>query len=89
MHSTLPAIKRKKAFAASNRSEKEMQTSKYAGDSASDESVSRPNPDANSGEKPQPPQGVRVKLGSGIMDELMDKAYVSVYDPFRELIANS
>ena len=32
---------------------------------------------------------VRVRLSSGIMDELMDKAYVSVYDPFRELIANS
>jgi hypothetical protein len=34
-------------------------------------------------------QQVRVKLSSGIMEELMDKAYVSVYDPFRELIANS
>jgi hypothetical protein len=34
-------------------------------------------------------QAVRVRLSSGIMDELMDKAYVSVYDPFRELIANS
>lgn len=34
-------------------------------------------------------QSVRVRLSSGIMDELMDKAYVSVYDPFRELIANS
>ncbi len=88
MHSTLPAIKRKKALAPSNRSEKKMQTSKYAGDSAGDENVSPPNPDTNPTEKPQPPQGVRVKLSSGIMDELMDKAYVSVYDPFRELIAN-
>ncbi|MDG6998965.1 MAG: ATP-binding protein, partial [Nitrososphaerota archaeon] len=34
-------------------------------------------------------QRVRVRLSSGIMDELMDKAYVSVYDPFRELIANA
>jgi Histidine kinase-, DNA gyrase B-, and HSP90-like ATPase len=34
-------------------------------------------------------QQVRVKLSSGIMDELMDRAYISVYDPFRELIANS
>ena len=34
-------------------------------------------------------QSVRVRLSSGIMDELMDKAYVSVYDPFRELIANA
>ncbi|MGH2638597.1 MAG: ATP-binding protein, partial [Rhabdochlamydiaceae bacterium] len=34
-------------------------------------------------------QSVRVRLSSGIMDELMDKAYVSVYDPFRELVANS
>jgi hypothetical protein len=45
---------------------------------------------------PEPPivqsqekQTVRVRLSSGIMDELMDKAYISVYDPFRELIANS
>ncbi len=38
---------------------------------------------------PQESQSVRVRLSSGIMDELMDKAYVSVYDPFRELIANS
>jgi Histidine kinase-, DNA gyrase B-, and HSP90-like ATPase len=37
----------------------------------------------------QEKQSVRVRLSSGIMDELMDKAYVSVYDPFRELIANS
>ncbi|MHB1867610.1 MAG: ATP-binding protein [Nitrososphaerales archaeon] len=37
----------------------------------------------------QEKQSVRVRLSSGIMDELMDKAYISVYDPFRELIANS
>lgn len=40
-------------------------------------------------EQVQERQSVRVRLSSGIMDELMDKAYISVYDPFRELIANS
>src|SRR5487761_931221 len=33
-------------------------------------------------------RSVRVRMSSGIMDELMDRAYVSAYDPFRELIAN-
>ncbi len=52
-----------------------MQAAKFAGNST----------EAQVQEK----QSVRVRLSSGIMDELMDKAYVSVYDPFRELIANS
>ena len=52
-----------------------MQAAKYATD----------QPEAKNQER----QSVRVRLSSGIMDELMDKAYVSVYDPFRELIANS
>ncbi|HVB12167.1 MAG TPA: ATP-binding protein [Nitrososphaerales archaeon] len=52
-----------------------MQAAKYVGDSAE--------------VQVQEKQSVRVRLSSGIMDELMDKAYISVYDPFRELIANS
>ena len=52
-----------------------MQAAKYAGNTSDPQSVGK--------------QSVRVRLSSGIMDELMDKAYVSVYDPFRELIANS
>lgn len=104
MHSTLPAIKRKKALAAGNsRSARKMQTSKFAEENQTEEEemlrMSRGNgggngsnqltstqPAATSAERQQ---GVRVRLSSGIMDELMDKAYVSVYDPFRELIANS
>jgi hypothetical protein len=58
-----------------HRSGKKMQASKYAGNESS----------ASTSQK----QEVRVKLSSGIMEELMDKAYISVYDPFRELIANS
>lgn len=34
-------------------------------------------------------QEVRVRLSSKIMDELMDRAYSSAYDPFRELVSNS
>lgn len=45
--------------------------------------------DDNAESKMQGRQSVRVRLSSGIMDELMDKAYISVYDPFREVIANS
>lgn len=52
-----------------------MQASKYAGNESSASTTQK--------------QEVRVKLSSGIMEELMDKAYISVYDPFRELIANS
>ena len=52
-----------------------MQTAKLAGDPSEVQM--------------QEKQTVRVRLSSGIMDELMDKAYISVYDPFRELIANS
>ncbi len=89
MHSTLPAIKRKKALGNGNRSARKMQTSKFA-----DENQAAVEQDKNGGTRlagTQSPerQGVRVRLSSGIMDELMDKAYVSVYDPFRELIANS
>ncbi len=62
------------------RSEEEMQSSKLEAAGAAQVSVH-----ANSSEKRE----VRVKLSSGIMEELMDKAYISVYDPFRELIANS
>jgi hypothetical protein len=58
-----------------NKRSPKMQAAKFAGDSA--------------GTRVQEKQSVRVRLSSGIMDELMDKAYVSVYDPFRELIANS
>jgi hypothetical protein len=36
-----------------------------------------------------PGEELRVYLTSGIMDELMDRAYASYYDPFRELVANS
>jgi len=91
MHSTLPAIKRKRSNGPdTDRSESEMQSTKYAGENGSESNTLAPkasNP-SNEPEKPQP-QGVRVRLSSGIMDELMDKAYASVYDPFRELIANS
>ena len=59
------------------RLRKKMQASKYVSNSETNAS--------KSGDK----QEVRVRLSSGIMEELMDKAYVSVYDPFRELIANS
>jgi hypothetical protein len=38
---------------------------------------------------PMTQEAIHVRLSSGIMDELMDRAYVSTYDPFRELIANS
>ncbi|MDG6907175.1 MAG: ATP-binding protein [Nitrososphaerota archaeon] len=34
-------------------------------------------------------QEVRVRLSSKIMDELMDRAYSSAYDPFRELVSNA
>ncbi len=53
-----------------------MQAARYAGNESSESNTSQK-------------QEVRVKLSSGIMEELMDKAYISVYDPFRELIANS
>ncbi len=65
------------------RSRKKMQASKYA---------SNTKPITNSNNDSiiiKERQEVRVRLSSGIMEELMDKAYVSVYDPFRELIANS
>ncbi|MGI0079987.1 MAG: ATP-binding protein [Nitrososphaerales archaeon] len=58
------------------RSKKKMQAARYAGNESAE---------SNAPQK----QEVRVKLSSGIMEELMDKAYISVYDPFRELIANS
>lgn len=76
MDSTLPSIIRRKKHKHKKRSKK-MQSSKYV---ASENATTTP---------PLEKQSVRVKLSSGIMDELMDKAYVSVYDPFRELIANS
>ena len=75
MDSTLPAISTKKDEPLEKRSDK-LQAAKYAG---------KPSDEAQPIEK----QSVRVRLSSGIMDELMDKAYASVYDPFRELIANS
>jgi Histidine kinase-, DNA gyrase B-, and HSP90-like ATPase len=59
------------------RSEEEMQSSKFEPASSIERS------------KASEKREVRVKLSSGIMEELMDKAYISVYDPFRELIANS
>ncbi|MGA2875936.1 MAG: ATP-binding protein, partial [Nitrososphaerales archaeon] len=74
MVSTFPAITRKQKMKHNKRFPK-MQAAKFAGNST----------EAQVQEK----QSVRVRLSSGIMDELMDKAYVSVYDPFRELIANS
>jgi Histidine kinase-, DNA gyrase B-, and HSP90-like ATPase len=61
------------------RSSSDLQAAKYAGKPSEE-----PRP-----QQQQQRQSVRVRLSSGIMDELMDKAYVSVYDPFRELIANS
>ncbi len=62
------------------RSKKEMQSSKFEAIPAS-----APGSLNRLSER----QEVRVRLSSGIMEELMDKAYISVYDPFRELIANS
>jgi hypothetical protein len=62
-----------------------MQASKYVNDPHPRQSVSNNDDTASIAERQQ----VRVRLSSGIMEELMDKAYVSVYDPFRELIANS
>jgi hypothetical protein len=73
--STLPAITNNVEPASEKRSDK-LQAAKYLG-KPSDET------------EPAVKQSVRVRLSSGIMDELMDKAYASVYDPFRELIANS
>jgi len=75
LDSTLPAISTKKDEPLEKRSDK-LQAAKYAG-KLSEET------------QPIEMQSVRVRLSSGIMDELMDKAYASVYDPFRELIANS
>ena len=75
MDSTLPAISTNKDEPLEKRSDK-LQAAKYAG---------KPSDETQPIEK----QSVRVRLSSGIMDELMDKAYASVYDPFRELIANS
>ena len=83
MHSTLRAIKRRKAPFADSRTETSMQSAKYANDSLPSQNESQTKPPR------EKKQAVRVRLSSGIMDELMDKAYVSVYDPFRELIANS
>lgn len=62
------------------RTEEEMQSSKYESAETYDGGEQ-----VRSAERRE----VRVKLSSGIMEELMDKAYISVYDPFRELIANS
>ena len=76
MVSTLPSITIKNKNKRRKRSKK-MQAANYAGNTSS--------PLTQQAEK----QSVRVRLSSGIMDELMDKAYVSVYDPFRELIANA
>src|SRR5579883_2359431 len=79
----------------SKRSKKEMQAAKYAGSATalSDQEGRGGEEDAARAlgrtKTAVQAQSVRVKLSSGIMDELMDKAYVSVYDPFRELIANS
>jgi hypothetical protein len=69
------------------RSKKKLQSSKFASDNPQQQTTAAPL-------EQQPKivtekQEVRVRLSSGIMEELMDKAYVSVYDPFRELIANS
>ncbi len=75
MDSTLPAITNNVEEPSEKRSDK-LQAAKYVG-KPSDET------------EPAAKQSVRVRLSSGIMDELMDKAYASVYDPFRELIANS
>ena len=75
MVSTLPAISNNAKEPPEKRSDK-LQAAKYVG-KPSDET------------EPAMKQSVRVRLSSGIMDELMDKAYASVYDPFRELIANS
>ncbi len=74
MVSTLSAITREQKMNRGKRFPK-MQAAKLA--------------DENPESKLQERQSVRVRLSSGIMDELMDKAYISVYDPFRELIANS
>jgi hypothetical protein len=60
-----------------------MQATKYASNNL------RSSNSLNNSTKTIERQEVRVKLSSGIMEELMDKAYISVYDPFRELIANS
>jgi|GEM_PF-1090898 len=84
MHSTLRAIRARKILAQSKRSEYKMQSAKYAS-----ENHELAKPEAQVSPAPVEREGVRVRLSSGIMDELMDKAYVSVYDPFRELIANS
>jgi hypothetical protein len=67
------------------RLKKEMQAAKYAGP----EDAEQIGEAAQVRSAAAQSQAVRVRLSSGIMDELMDKAYVSVYDPFRELIANS
>ncbi len=64
------------------RSKKKMQAAKLADSSNNLTSSEQKVQTADN-------QSVRVRLSSGIMDELMDKAYISVYDPFRELIANS
>jgi hypothetical protein len=73
-------MKRKKKL---HRTEKnKMQSSKYSNN------LQSPVTNSNS-IKIAERQEVRVRLSSGIMEELMDKAYISVYDPFRELIANS
>src|SRR5579875_1420121 len=84
MHSTLRAIRARKILTQSKRSEYKMQSAKYAS-----ENHELAKPEAQVSPAPVEREGVRVRLSSGIMDELMDKAYVSVYDPFRELIANS
>jgi hypothetical protein len=72
--STLPAITSRKNVTPEQSPD--LQATKFVG---------KPIEDS----RPEERQSVRVRLSSGIMDELMDKAYVSVYDPFRELIANS
>ncbi|MDG6995751.1 MAG: ATP-binding protein [Nitrososphaerota archaeon] len=72
----MPSITIKNRNKSKKRSKK-MQAANYA-----DNSTVQNN-------KQSEKQSVRVRLSSGIMDELMDKAYVSVYDPFRELIANA
>ncbi len=65
-----------------------MQSSKFASENLQQQN-SMPPPTLEQAKIGVEKQEVRVKLSSGIMEELMDKAYVSVYDPFRELIANS
>jgi hypothetical protein len=65
------------------QAKEDMQASKYSTENFSPTNLSTSYP------KSVERQHVRVRLSSGIMEELMDKAYVSVYDPFRELIANS